>query len=232
MKLRERLGADTPHLSVGVVSANWMALETDLRALEEAGVKVLHFDVMDGCFCPMSTLGAALIAKVRTPLLKDVHLMVEEPLSKLESYVAAGADIVTVHIESTRHPHRVLQALGQMKNANDPARGIGRGLALNPGTPLEVVEPLRDELDLVLLLGINPGWGGQQFIPATAARVRRLREMIGDDILIGVDGGITRQNVPEFAPYGLDLVVAGSAVFEGGAIRENARQLQSSLRGQ
>ncbi|HTL68693.1 MAG TPA: ribulose-phosphate 3-epimerase [Lacunisphaera sp.] len=231
MKLRQRLGAGAPHLSVGVVSANWMALEADLRALDEAAVKLLHFDVMDGCFCPMSTLGAALVAKVRTPLLKDVHLMIDEPLPQLEAYVAAGADIVTIHVESTRHPHRALQALGRMKNVNDPARGIARGLALNPGTPLEVVAPLRDELDLVLLLGISPGWGGQQLVPTTGDRLRRLRDLVGDDVLVGVDGGITRQNASALAGTGVDIVVTGSAVFEGGAIRDNVRELQTSLRG-
>ena len=230
MKLQQLLRAVVPDLSVGVVSANWMSLEPDLKALEESGVRLLHFDVMDGCFCPMMTLGPALISKIRTPLLKDVHLMIEEPLEKVGDYVAAGADMVTIHAESTAHPHRVLQALGRMANANDPARGIIRGLALNPGTPLELVEPLLDELDLVLLLGINPGWGGQQFIPSTGGRINRLKEMAGTRVLIGVDGGVTRKNVGEIARMGADIVVTGSAVFEGGAIRENVRYMSDALK--
>src|SRR5439155_10385861 len=114
---------------------------SEVRLLESAGINLLHFDVMDGCFCPMLTMGASVIAGLKTSLLKDVHLMVEEPLSKLEGFVAAGADIITVHAESTRHAHRVLQMLGGMQSVNDPQRGIVRGLALNPGTPLETVDP-------------------------------------------------------------------------------------------
>src|SRR5205823_1466167 len=143
------------------------AAGADLARLDGTGVPLLHFDVMDGCFTPMMTIGPPLVKAVRTPLWKDVHLMIEEPLEKLGDYVAAGADVVTVHAESCTHVHRVLQRLGTMENANDPARGIVRGLALNPGTPLEVLEPLLDELDLVHLLAINPGWGGQKFLPAT-----------------------------------------------------------------
>lgn len=229
MKLKQLLRASAPHLSVGVVSANWMSLGSDLRLLENADVKLLHVDVMDGCFCPMMTLGASLLSKIKTPMLKDVHLMIENPLDKVEAYVAAGADIVTVHVESTGHVHRVLQVLGGLKNANDPEREIIRGLALNPGTPLEVVEPLLGELDLVLLLGINPGWGGQRFIPSTRGRLARLREMVGEGTFIGVDGGITRENAAEIAQMGADIIVAGSAVFDGNAPAENLRLMMSAI---
>ena len=229
MNVKQLLRASAPHLSVGVVSANWMSLESDLRALEEADVKLLHFDVMDGCFCPMMTLGPALISRIRTPLLKDVHLMIDEPLEKVGAYVAAGADMITFHVESTRHPHRVLQALGKMQNANDPGRGILRGVALNPGTQPDVVEPLLGEFDLVLLLGINPGWSGQKLIPSIRGRVKRLREIVGSGTLIGVDGGITKENMTEVAQMGADIVVTGSAVFDGGAIRENVRIMGEAL---
>ena len=162
--LFDQLRAGSPRISVGMLTADWMALGGELRILENAGVELLHFDVMDGRFCPSLTFGAPVVKALKTPLLKDVHLMVEEPLSKVEGFVAAGADIVTIHAESGGHVHRVLQVLGGMQNANDPGRGILRGLALNPGTPIEAVEPLIDELDLVLLLAVNPGWGGQKFI--------------------------------------------------------------------
>ncbi|OLC90960.1 MAG: hypothetical protein AUJ03_00090, partial [Deltaproteobacteria bacterium 13_1_40CM_3_71_4] len=193
----------------------------------------LHFDVMDGCFTPMMTFGPPLVKAVRTPLLKDVHLMIDEPLEKLGDYVAGGADVVTVHAESCTHIHRVLQRLGTMENANDPARGIVRGVALNPGTPIAVLEPLLDELDLVHLLAINPGWGGQKFLPATMGRiadVRRLLVRAGRHILLGVDGGITRENVGTLAGSGVDLVVTGSAVFDGKAPAENARAMLAALR--
>jgi ribulose-phosphate 3-epimerase len=159
--------------------------------------------------------------------------MIRDPLDKLADFVASGADIVTVHAESCDHVHRVLQQLGTMPNANDPARGIARGLALNPGTPLEAMEPLLDEVDLVLLLAVNPGWGGQRFIPATMGRLERARrrlEAAGRRILLGVDGGITRENVAQLAGTGVDLVVTGSAVFDGKAPAENARHMLAALR--
>lgn len=228
--LFEQLRAASPQISVGLLTANWMSLVLELELLRSASVRLLHFDVMDGCFCPAITLGAPVVAGVTTPLLKDVHLMIDEPLTKLDSFVAAGADIVTIHAESTRNVHRVFQALGKMANANDPNRGIVRGLALNPGTPLEVVEPLLGELELILLLAVNPGWAGQRFIPATRARMARLRQMTGGKVLLGVDGGITRDNVAEVARMGADIIVTGSAVFDGKLPLENARFMVDAIK--
>jgi ribulose-phosphate 3-epimerase len=228
-----RLATLAPTISVGILTADLMALGADLARLDGTGVEILHVDVMDGCFTPMLTVGPPVVKALRTPLLKDVHLMIRDPLDKLADFVAAGADIVTVHAESCDHVHRVLQQLGTMPNANDPARGIARGLALNPGTPLEAMEPLLDEVDLVLLLAVNPGWGGQRFIPATMGRLERARrrlEAAGRRILLGVDGGITRENVAQLAGTGVDLVVTGSAVFDGKAPAENARHMLAALR--
>ncbi|HXX24509.1 MAG TPA: ribulose-phosphate 3-epimerase, partial [Terriglobia bacterium] len=154
-------------------------------------------------------------------------------LNKVADYVAAGADIVTIHPEACSHVHRVLQQMRTMKNANDPERGVVRGLGLNPGTPLEVLEPLLDELELILLLAVNPGWGGQRFIPATKRRVEKAKRLIagvGREILLGVDGGITRDNVAEVAALGVDLIVTGSAVFDGKAVEANARFMLESVR--
>jgi len=228
--LVERLKASSPQLSVGMLTADWMSLGAQLQILESAGVGLLHFDVMDGSFCPMLTLGAPVVAGLKTSLLKDIHLMINEPLSQLDSFVAAGADIVTIHAESTRHPHRVLQALGKMTNANDSARGIVRGVALNPGTPLEAIDPLLDELEMILLLAVNPGWGGQKFIPATAKRVARLKEKIGDEVLLCIDGGITHDNIAAVARMGADLIVTGSAVFDGKAPLENVQRMSGAIR--
>jgi ribulose-phosphate 3-epimerase len=152
--------------------------------------------------------------------------MVDEPLSKVADYVKAGADMLTVHAEADRHIHRVLQQLGAMENANDPARGLLRGVALNPGTPIESLEPLLAQVELVLLLAVNPGWGGQGLgaeTPRRLERARRLIEGCGRDVLLGVDGGITRGNIGEVAKLGPDLIVTGSAVFDGKAPEENAR---------
>jgi len=230
----ERLASLAPTISVGILTADLMALGADLARLDGTGVPLLHVDVMDGCFTPMMTVGPPLVKALRTPLLKDVHLMITDPLEKLADYVSAGADVVTVHVESSTHVHRVLQQLGTMKNANDAARGIVRGIALNPGTPLEAIEPLLDDVDLVLLLAVNPGWGGQRFIPATIgriARARRLLEAAGRRILLGVDGAITKDNIRSVAGTGVDLVVTGSAVFDGKTPTENARYMLAALRG-
>jgi len=222
-----------PALSVGLVSADLMALGADITRLEQAGVRLAHFDCMDGCYVPMLTVGPLFVKAVRTSMLKDVHLMVREPLATIPDYVAAGADIITVHPDASVHPHRVLQHLGQMRNARDPERGIARGIALNPGTPLSVLEPLIDEVELVMLVAINPGWGGQKFIPATLGRidaVRRVIEASGRDILLAVDGGITRQNIGQLAGRGVDCVVTGSAVFDGD-LAANVAGMTQTLRG-
>jgi ribulose-phosphate 3-epimerase len=223
-----------PTLSAGVLTADLADLTSEVRLLERTGVNLLHFDVMDGCFCPMMTLGPPVIKAVKTSMRKDVHLMVMEPLDKLQDYVAAGADIITVHVESCRHIHRVLQKLASMKNANEPERGLIRGVALNPGTPVEAIEPLLDEVELVLVLSVNPGWSGQSFLSSTPHRIRRVRQILSStrkDILLGVDGGIARGNVAEVAATGVDLIVTGSAIFDGKMPEENAKFMLAAVRG-
>ena len=223
---RAQLRSQAPLITVGVLTADMMSLRSELDSIEAAGVKLLHFDVMDGRFCPPLTFGPAFVKAIRTDMLKDVHLMVEKPLDKIEAFVAAGADIVTINVESTRHSHRALQLLGQMENANDPTRGIVRGVVLNPGTSLETIRPLMDDLDIVFLLAVNPGWGGQKFIPATEAKLSRLIDMVaqsGRDILVGIDGGINKGNIAEVAKMGAEVIVTGSAVFDGKAPAESAK---------
>jgi ribulose-phosphate 3-epimerase len=223
---------ESPSLSVGILTADLLHLGSELRLLEEEGARLVHVDVMDGVYCPRMTAGPPLIKAIKTPLLKDVHLMIAEPLGKVREYVEAGADIVTIHPDASAHPHRVLQEMGGMENVNDVARGLIRGVALNPGTPLEVLEPLLDELEMVLLLAVNPGWGGQKFAKSTFGRIEQVKRMIeesGREILVCVDGGITRNNIAEVARSRADIVVAGSAVFDGKAARENARQMLQAV---
>jgi ribulose-phosphate 3-epimerase len=222
-----------PTLSVGILTANLLSLGSELSVLERAGVKLVHIDVMDGCFCPMMTVGPPFIKALKTPLLKDAHLIIDEPLEKIADYVAAGADVITIHPEACSHPHRVLQYLRTLANVNDATRGIVRGAALNPGTPLEVLEPLMDDLEMILLLAVNPGWGGQKFIPYTMGRIAKAQKLIADsgrDIVLGVDGGITRANVAEIARTGVDLIVTGSAVFDGKAAEENAKLMLEAIK--
>lgn len=231
----ERLLSLRPAVSVGLLTADLLSLGSELSVLERAGIGVAHVDVMDGVFTPVMTVGPPFVKALRTPLLKDVHLMIRDPLATLADYVAAGADMITVHQESCTHIHRVLQALAAMTHAVDPARGIVRGVALNPGTPLEAIEPLLPEMDMLLLLAVNPGWGGQKFIPATFDRMARAKAMIaasGRPVVLGVDGGVTRQNVAAIVAAGAELVVTGSAVFDGKAAAANAAfMLQAAGRG-
>ncbi|HSK10700.1 MAG TPA: ribulose-phosphate 3-epimerase [Vicinamibacterales bacterium] len=227
------LHSERPTLSVGILAADLLSLGSELRLLEDAGVTVVHVDVMDGCFTPMMTVGPPFVKGLRTPLLKDVHLMIREPLEKLADYVAAGADLITVHQESCVHIHRVLQVLGQMRHAADPQRRVIRGIALNPGTPVTALEPLVSDVEMVVLLAINPGWGGQSFIPATFDRLRQVRQLAEahgrDDLVVCVDGGVTRANAAAVAAAGADLVVTGSAVFDGRQPAENARAMLAAV---
>lgn len=222
------LRSSGPHLSIGILTADLLHLGDELALLERVGARIVHTDVGDGVFSPMFTVGPPFVRAQRTTLLKDAHLMIEDPLDKVAAFVEAGADIVTFHVEATRHPHRVLQSLAAATNANDPERGIVRGVALNPGTPTAAVEPLLGDLEYVLLLAVNPGWSGQAFIPGTEDRLAAVRERIersGRHVLLGVDGGITKANIGRVAALGVDVIVTGSAVFDGRAPEVNAREM-------
>jgi ribulose-phosphate 3-epimerase len=226
------LAKGAPNLSVGILTANLGALDEELRLLERGGAPMVHTDVMDGVFCPMLTVGAPFVAAQRTSVLKDVHLMIDEPLEKLTPFIRAGADMITFQVESARNPHRVLQALGGAVNANDSSRGIARGVAISPGTPLEVLEPLLRDLDYVLLLAVNPGWSGQEFaasIPARLARVRSMAAASGRPILVGVDGAVTRASIASVAALRPDIIVSGSAIFDGKAPAANLAFMQEAV---
>jgi ribulose-phosphate 3-epimerase len=211
-----------PALSVGIISANLLHLGDEVDRLGQAGVNALHVDVMDGVFCPQMTAGPPFVAALPEGYVIDVHLMIIDPVEKVDAYVAAGADIITFHVESTAHPHRVLQRLTE--------HGVTRGVALNPGTPVQAVEPLLDDVDLVLLLAVNPGWPGQKFIAATADRLWAINELIGlRDVRVGIDGGITLDNAAAIGEMGPDLVVAGSAIFGADDLVEATNQLRRDL---
>jgi len=219
---RELLDA-SPGLSVGMLTADLLRLGEELTALDEAGVSLVHVDVMDGVFCPLTTVGPPIVKALPDRFVKDVHLMVDEPLEKVAAYVDAGAGIVSFHVEATRHPHRILQSLA--------GSGIVRGVALNPGTPLAAIEPLLDDLELLLVLAVNPGWGGQRFVPAIERKLKAARALVARrEVVLAADGGITKENVGRVASLGVDLIVAGTAVFDGGAAEENARFLLEAAR--
>ncbi len=230
-KIADTLSSESPLLSVGVQSADMMSLGRDLEVLENAGVKILHFDIMDGMFCPGFTFGPGFVKSCRTGMFKDVHLMVDNPLDKIQDFVQAGADMITVHAESTKHVHRALQALGNSENTNDPQRGIIRGVALNPGTPVSVLLPLLDEVEMVCFIAVNPGWSGQSFIDSTFEKIARFRKMAdeyGRNIIICVDGGIKKDNIAAAAANGADLIISGSAVFKGDPAANAAEMAESA----
>ncbi len=200
---------------------------------EAAGVELVHIDVMDGVFCPMLTVGAPVVRAIRSPLLKDVHLMIDDPLPKVDAFVAAGADLITFHVEGARQPHRVLHVLGAAVNVNDPDGGSSAASPSTRAPRSTCSSPCSTTLELVLVLAVDPGWGGQAFIPSTERRLEQARSMIdasGRPVLLGVDGGVTHENVARIAAMGVDLVVSGSAIFDGRAAPANANTMLDLVR--
>jgi ribulose-phosphate 3-epimerase len=216
------LGVSSPQLSVGLARADPLAIGTQLEELIQAGVRVVHFDIMDGRFAGPLSGGAGLVGALPGGLAADVHLMVEDPERHVEPFIAAGAEAITFHPEATPHPHRLLRRLGR--------EGVVRGLALSPSTPLTTLEPLLGEIELVLVLAVNPGATGEALHGPSARRVHQVRELVGHGgPRIAIDGGITDDNLPEIAALGPDLVVAGSAVFAGTSPGRTATRMLSVL---
>lgn len=205
--------SDGALISPSVLNSDLTRLADSLRLLEQAGADLVHLDVMDGLFVPNISIGIPVVASVRaeTRLPLDVHLMIDAPERYIADFVEAGADMLTIHVEATRHPHRALQLIRE--------RGARAGLALNPGTPVEHAIELLPLCDLVLVMSVNPGFGGQTFIPTTLQRLGHLRTAVrdgGHDTLIEVDGGVSTRNASEITAAGADILVAGTALFHAG----------------
>lgn len=202
-------------LSPSILAADFGRLSEQIKITEENGAKYLHLDVMDGTFVPSISFGMPVIKSLRkcSGQVFDVHLMIENPERYLEDFKDAGADIITVHAEATKHLHRTVTRIKEI--------GLKAGVSLNPATPLSAIEYVLSEVDMVLIMSVNPGFGGQKFIPFTLDKIRKLREM-SSDIDIEVDGGVNKDNVAELVKAGANVLVAGTAVF-GGDIAENTK---------
>lgn len=205
-------------IAPSLLSANFYNLQDDLERLKKSGIKYLHLDVMDGNFVPNISFGLPIIKSVRknTEFILDCHLMIEKPERYLEDFKNAGADILTVHQEATIHLQRTLAEIRRL--------GMKAGVSLNPSTSEETLKYIMDDLDLILIMSVNPGFGGQSYIESVNEKIKRVRKMIDEserDIILEVDGGVNKDNIKELEDLGVDLFVAGSAAFKNSEIEKN-----------
>lgn len=212
-------------LSPSILAADFSRLGEQIHKLDEAGAQYVHIDVMDGMFVPSISFGMPLMKSIRpcTDRIFDVHLMIEEPVRYIDDFAEAGADLITVHAEACKHLDRTIKAIKE--------KGLLAGVAINPATPLSAIEWVLPKVDMVLIMTVNPGFGGQKLIPYTLDKVRALRAMIEKADLktdIEVDGGINLENVTEAMDAGANIIVAGSAVFRGD-VGENVERFLNIL---
>lgn len=216
------------YLSPSILSADFANLSPQIKALEENDVKYVHVDVMDGHFVPNITIGPLVVDAVNkiTDLILDVHLMIENPENYIDEFINAGADIITVHYEATPHIHRLIQSIRD--------RGVKVGVSINPGTPAHLLDDILHEIDMVLIMSVNPGFGGQKFIEKSIDKIAYLREKSNKEKLgldIEVDGGIKAHNVKKVIDAGANIIVAGSAIFNDASIADNVKSFRKVING-
>lgn len=212
-------------LAPSILSADFMHLGEQLHTLEESGIRVLHIDVMDGAFVPSISFGMPVIMSIRRncSMLFDVHLMIQEPARYIKEFVEAGADSITVHVEACSDIQKTIRVMDRYQ--------VRKALSINPATGVDIVLPYLDQIDMVLVMGVEPGFGGQKLIPETLEKVQelaQLRQEKGLSYQIELDGGVNRDNLGMIIEKGTDIAVAGTAVFRGD-IRENVRDLQEVI---
>lgn len=214
-----------PLVAPSILSANFLELGKDIEMINNSEADWFHLDVMDGRFVPNISYGMPIIKTMKKTATKtfDVHLMIVEPEKYFEAFKDAGADVLTVHYEASTHLHRNLQAI--------KALGMKAGVSLNPHTPVSVLEDVITDIDLVLIMSVNPGFGGQKFIPQAIEKVRKVKKMItdsGSKALIEIDGGVTVENAPELVAAGVDVLVAGNTVFSSDDPAETIKKLKQA----
>ncbi|WP_332630710.1 ribulose-phosphate 3-epimerase [Halalkalibacter flavus] len=211
-------------IAPSILSANFANLAEDIKDVEQAGADYIHVDVMDGHFVPNITIGPLVVEAIRpiTDLPLDVHLMIENPDAYIPQFAKAGADIISVHVEATPHLHRTIHLIKE--------QGVKAGIVLNPATPAELIEPILDEVDLVLLMTVNPGFGGQRFIDSVLSKIEKVSQMVqsrGLHVEIEVDGGVNPKTARKCVEAGANVLVAGSAIYN----QENRALAISEIRG-